>query len=181
MPLPEGIRLTARTPAASRPQQPVLAMDDVPLRFPNGNPVGRRAQDNTNWCLCCDVTISPGPRAAFCADHRRERNTAHQRVGRGQDRPPVVGIPVEILDVIVSRTDRLHTALGRASAEFNRMAKPPVGSWIDDLMLVAKDLSHAVDNGLRPASSHRRVPERERRRQAAEPPGPSATPAEPQR
>ena len=44
------------------------------------------------------------------------------------------------------------------------MSNPPVGSWIDDLMLVAKDLSLAVDYGLRPVSSHQRVPERDRRR-----------------
>jgi hypothetical protein len=166
VPLPEGIRLTPRTPEASRPQQPIVAMEDVALRFPNGNAQGRRAQDNTNWCLCCDLTISPGPRAAFCADHRRERNTAQQRAGRGQDRPPVVGVPAEIVDTIVSKTDRLLSTLGRATAEFNRMAQPPVGSWIDDLMLVAKDLSLAVEYGLRPVSSEQRVSERERRRQA---------------
>lgn len=169
MPLPEGFRLTTKTPAVSRPQQPIVAMEDVPLQFPNGNPLGRRGLDNTNWCLCCDLTILSGPKAAFCADHRRERNTAQQRAGRGQDRPPVVGVPAEIVDTIVSKTDRLLQALGRATAEFNRMAQPPVGSWIDDLMLVAKDLGLAVDYGLRPASSHRRVSERERRGQAVEP------------
>lgn len=169
MPLPEGLRLTTRTPTESRPQQPVVAMEDVPLQFPNGNPLGRRALDNTNWCLCCDLTISAGPKAAFCADHRRERNTAAQRAGRGQDRPPVVGVPAEIVDTIVSKTDRLLLTLGRATAEFNRMAKPPVGSWIDDLMLVAKDLSLAVDYGLRPVSSEQRVPERDRRQQVTTP------------
>jgi hypothetical protein len=55
--------------------------------------------------------------------------------------------------------------IGRATAEFNHMNPPPVGSWIDDLMLVAKDLSLAVDYGLRPTSSHRRVSERSRRRE----------------
>ncbi|TKJ33258.1 hypothetical protein [Blastococcus sp. CCUG 61487] len=169
MPLPEGIRLTKITPAESRPQEPIVPMEDVPLRFPNGNPLGRRAPDNTNWCLCCDLTISPGPRAAFCADHRRERNTAAQRAGRGQERPPVVAVRTEIVDTIVSKTDRLHQVIGRATAEFNRTSQPLVGSWIDDLMLVAKDLSLAVDYGLRPASSHRHVSERERRAQAAEP------------
>lgn len=169
MPLPEGIRLTKSTPAESRPREPVVTMEDVPLRFPTGNPVGRRGLDNTNWCLCCDLTISPGPRAAFCAEHRRERNTLQQRAGRGQDRPPVVGVPAEIVDTIVGKTDRLLETLGRATAEFNRMAEPPVGSWIDDLMLVAKDLSLAVEYGLRPASSQRRVSERERRRHADQP------------
>lgn len=170
MPLPEGLGLTKMTSAESCPRQPIVAMEDVPLHFPDGHPVGRRGLDNTNWCLCCDLTISPGPRAAFCADHRRERNTAQQRAGRDQDRPPVVGVPAEIVDTIVSKTDRLLQAIGRATAEFNRMAQPPVGSWIDDLMLVAKDLSLAVDYGLRPASSQGRVSERERRGQAAEPP-----------
>jgi hypothetical protein len=76
----------------------------------------------------------------------------------------VVGVPAEVVDVIVSRTDRLQAALGRATAEFNAMRNPPVGGWIDDLMLIAKDLTLAVDRGLRPVSTHRRVSERERRR-----------------
>ncbi len=169
MPLPEGSRLTKMTPAESRPQQPIVPMEDIPLYFPNGHPIGRRGLDNTNWCLCCDLTISPGPKAAFCADHRRKRNTAHQRAGRDQDRPPVVGVRAEIVDTIVGKTDRLLETLGRATAEFNRMAQPPVGSWIDDLMLVAKDLSLAVEYGLRPVSSGCRVSERERRQQVAQP------------
>lgn len=71
--------------------------------------------------------------------------------------------------MIVNRTDRLQAALGRATAEFNRMPNPPVSTWIDDLMLIAKDLTHAVDHGLRPASAHPRVPERVRRGQPAIP------------
>ena len=105
------------------------------------------------------------------ASHRTERNTQKQQARRAQDRPPLVGVPAELVDVLVTRTDRLLTALGRATAEFNSMKPPPVGSWIDDLMLIAKDLSLAVDYGLRPGSGHQRVPERDRRRHAVDPQG----------
>lgn len=170
MQLPEGMTLSAVTPAPSRPGDPPCPMEDVPLLFPNGDVRGRRATDGTNWCRCCDTTISTHARAAFCQQHRTERNTQQQQALRAQDRPQVVGVPADIVDTIVAKTDRLQAALGRATAEFNRMAKPPVGSWIDDLMLIAKDLSLAVDYGLRPASSHQRVPERDRRRRVVDAP-----------
>jgi hypothetical protein len=144
-------------------------MEDVPLLFPDGNVRGRRAPDGTNWCRCCDTTISDHARAAFCLQHRTERNTQKQQARRAQDRPPVVGVRAEIVDTIVGRTDRLLSALGRATAEFNRLSNPPVGSWIDDLMLVAKDLSLAVDYGLRPLSSHQRLSERDRKRESTKP------------
>jgi hypothetical protein len=162
-PLVQGLTLKPTTPPDSRPQEQPIPIEDVPLLFPRGGATGRLAPDGTNWCRCCDMTISTHAKAAFCDVHRRERNTAQQRAGRAQDRPAVAGVQVETIDVIVSRTDLLQAALGRATQEFNRMPKPPVGSWIDDLMLVAKDLTHAVDHGLRPLSSLRRVPERERR------------------
>ncbi|NEK86950.1 hypothetical protein GCU60_14490 [Blastococcus saxobsidens] len=160
---PEGLTLDQVSNPASRPTEGPISMEDVPLRFPTGDVRGRRAPDGTNWCRCCDTTISDHPKAAFCLPHRTERNTQKQQARRAQDRPPLVGVPAELVDVLVTRTDRLLTALGRATAEFNSMKPPPVGSWIDDLMLVAKDLSLAVDYGLRPVSSQQRVSERERR------------------
>jgi hypothetical protein len=169
MPLSEGRTLSPAIAAESRPQEPFCAIEDVDVLFPDGNVRGRRAPDATNWCRCCDTTISTNERAAFCATHRTARNTAQKKVDRGEDRPRVVGVRLGAIDVVVSRTDRLQEALGRATAEFNRMPKPPVGTWIDDLMLIAKDLTHAVDHGLRPVSSHRRIPERERRRPAPDP------------
>ncbi|WNV74452.1 hypothetical protein [Geodermatophilus sp. DSM 44513] len=169
MPLPEGVPLDRVTSAASRPEEPACAMEDVPVLFPDGDVRGRRASDGTNWCRCCDTTISTHARAAFCLQHRTERNTQIQQSRRGQDRPPVVGVRAEVVDTIVGKTDRLLAALGRATAEFNRMPNPPVGSWIDDLMLVAKDLSLAVDYGLRPVSSHQRMPERDRQPRSTAP------------
>ena len=174
MPQPEGLTLDQVSNPASRPSEGPISMEDVPLRFPTGDVRGRRAPDGTNWCRCCDTTISDHPKAAFCLPHRTERNTQKQQARRAQDRPPVVGVPAEVIDVIVSRTDRLHTALGRATQEFNSMRNPPVGGWVDDLMLIAKDLTRAVDAGLRPASANRRVSERERRQRTRSEPSPGA-------
>jgi len=66
---------------------------------------------------------------------------------------------MDAVDKVVDSTDRLLTVLGRA--EFNRSRNAPV--WVDDLMLVAKDLVSAVEDGLRPFSASVRVSERERR------------------
>lgn len=72
---------------------------------------------------------------------------------------------MDAVDNVVDSTDRLLTVLGRATAEFNRSRNAPV--WVDDLMLVAKDLVSAVEHGLRPFSASVRVSERERRQRGS--------------
>lgn len=167
MALPPGRDLDSGIASESRPQEPLCAVEDLPRLFPNERAKGRRALDDTNWCRCCDKTISRNENAAFCEEHKRARNTQQKQVERSVERPARVDVPADAVDAIVRETDRLQAAIGRATAEFNRMARPPIGGWVDDLMLVAKDLTWAVDHYLRPVSNRRRLSERARRRSAA--------------
>lgn len=146
MALAPGITLTQDTPPVARPTERPIRMEDVPLVFA-GQPVrGRRAPDNSQWCLCCDTTISTRANAAFCDRHRTERNT---QIAAGA-RVSVAAIPTDAVEEIVRRTDAVMTALGRATVRFNAMPNPPRGGWVDDLMLATKNLAGAVDGTLRP-------------------------------
>lgn len=146
MALAPGITLSERTPTESRPREGYIRLEDVPLLFA-GRPVrGRPAPDNSQWCLCCDTTISTRANAAFCDHHRTARNT---QIAAG-NRVPIAPIPIEAVEEIVRRTDAVMTALGRASASFNAMPNPPRGGWVDELMLATKNLAGAVEGTLRP-------------------------------
>lgn len=143
MPLARGIALTEATPKESRPQEGPMRIEDVPLHYAGQPARGRMAADGTNWCRCCDLSISTNVRAAFCAQHTRERNTQIARM-RAANRPLVAYVPVETIDEILRIKTRLMTAIGEASAEFNAMTPPPRGTWIDSLMLVSKELARAA-------------------------------------
>ena len=157
MPLVEGIEMSVSVPKESRPHQHPVLMEDLLRLAPNGNPIARRGDDGTAWCACCDITISPHNRSAFCSTHRKERNTVLRRRARQEGPSTPRTVPSDALDQVVEAADDLLAALGRASMEFPRLP-PMVADWVDDLMLATKTLSRAIDSGIRPYSNHRRQP-----------------------
>lgn len=158
MPLVESLVLSEDTPEASRPTKRVVPMSGVDLNSArSGRPRGRRAPDGTMWCLCCDTTIGTAENAAFCDVHRKERNKLKQRRARASMdvTPDARAVPGNAIDMVVEATENLMIEIGRATANFNREGRDTEeDEWINSLMLAAKELTLAVDRGLRPHSGY---------------------------
>jgi hypothetical protein len=161
------IPLTGRTPQASRPPsrdvEPLLSLEDIG----RDDVRARQAPDGTRWCVCCDTTSKQGRTGAFCSAHYKARSAKLKTLRREEQAAAVAAAaataaaaaqqaPAPIPDgmVLVDRNALVHVArmatmmsahVARASRDYRDLNEP---AWLDNLMLSAKNLDAAIQDGI---------------------------------
>lgn len=156
------VPLSAVFDPASHPRstEAVLTLKEI-----GDKPVlARVAPDGTRWCRCCDLTAPAGKTSAFCSEHANDRRNNLKTIRRKRDkeaaevvaaaspRSATSAVPVgkvladvEALRFIAQQAHRMSAHVARASTHYRELNEP---QWLNNLMLSAKDLDAAIEQGI---------------------------------